>query len=180
MKNFICEYLPVLFTEMIFFLICTFIIQVSKKQPKTYFLPNLRKIPDIFVNFFFHISNMKIFSYFEMEKILPLRFSYMIEKPLLRAVTRIVTAVKNQFSSRGPKFTGKRVKFLFPSTVCMRNKYPRKHSFLCVLASNDALNSTQLPVCSQLLPWAIHISIQAHQAQKNHFIAADIPMFGQK
>ena len=48
---------------------------LSKKQQKT-FLSNLCKIPDIFANEIFHISNMINFSYFEMEKILPLSFSY--------------------------------------------------------------------------------------------------------
>ena len=49
---------------------------LSKKQPRTYFLSNLYKILDIFVNEIFHISNMKKFSYFEMEKFLPFCFSY--------------------------------------------------------------------------------------------------------
>ena len=51
--------------KMIFFLIWTFIIYQGSSQ----------KIPDLFANEIFHISNMKSFSYFEMEKILPFRFS---------------------------------------------------------------------------------------------------------
>ena len=47
-----------------------------KKQPRTYFLSNLCKILDIFANEIFYVSNMKKFSYFETQKIVPFRFSY--------------------------------------------------------------------------------------------------------
>ena len=49
---------------------------LSKKQSRTYFFSKLCKILDIFANEIFHISNMKIFSHFEIEKILLFRFSY--------------------------------------------------------------------------------------------------------
>ena len=49
---------------------------LSKKQPRTYFLSNLCKILDIFANDIFHISYMKFFSYFEIERILPFCFLY--------------------------------------------------------------------------------------------------------
>ena len=55
---------------------------LSKKQPRTYFLSNLSKILDISANEIFHFSNVKMFSYFKIEKILPFRFSYDRKKPL--------------------------------------------------------------------------------------------------
>ena len=62
---------------------------LSKKQPRTYFLSNLCKIIDIFANEIFHISNVKIFSYFEIEKILPFRFSH--EKHLFRIEPAVIS-----------------------------------------------------------------------------------------
>ena len=58
---------------------------LSKKQPRTYFLWNLWKILDMFVNEIFHISNMEKSSYFEIEKKIAISFS-MLKKNLFRTV----------------------------------------------------------------------------------------------
>ena len=83
MKNLICKYLLVVHKNVFFYL-----NYISKKQPKTYFLSNLCKIPDIFANEIFHISNMKNFVGFKMKKVLPFCFSYDRKKPLQKNVTK--------------------------------------------------------------------------------------------